>query len=197
MWWYGLKISCSVLMNAFAFGCSGNLVQAQEPVFHSKPNSMVHLDSNALKCLVGEPIYPEDARPLLAALLSPRMVYSLLEWPRMQREAEHLGFLVVAWRDPRVPELEWQAALASPGLAGWDVPMPRALPSACWAQWAPIDHVPLTRVAFHADMHPWPIWGVMTSNAWRASLTHRLNMLKNAALAVDSNAPISSGEPSH
>lgn len=114
----------------------------------------------------------------------------------MQREAERLGFRVVAWRDPRVPDAEWQSALASPALAVWDVPFPHALPEPCWAQWMPIDHVPLTRIVWQASVHPWPIWGVMTNGAWRASLGHRLRMLKYAATSVGSHGLQRSGDPS-
>ena len=138
-------------------------------------------DPLANSCFGGGSGDHDDPRPLLAALVSPRMVYSLLEWPRMQAEAQALGFRVQVWQDPRVPPAEWAMALASPALVRWEGPAPAPLPRDCLAQWGAVDHWPLTRVISGQLVHPWPIWGVMSTEAWRASLLNRLHGLSAAS----------------
>src|SRR3990167_8339831 len=59
-------------------------------------------------CFVRPPTDPNQL--VVVMLLSPRMVYTLLEWPRMRQTAEALGYRVLGWKDPRVPETEWQTA---------------------------------------------------------------------------------------
>ena len=153
-------------------------------VLPASPSPRV-LSETALRCFEGQaPTANGAERPLVTALLSPRMVYSLLEWPRMQREAEAAGYRVQAWRDPRVPLGEWQQAWASPAMHGWNGPLPQALPEACVAEWGPVNHVPLVRVVWMGRLHPWPAWGIMDREAWLATLALRRNGLADAMEAA-------------
>jgi hypothetical protein len=140
-----------------------------------------------LHCFEGENASLLDNRPLVVAVLSPRMVYSLLEWPNMAREAEALGFRVRAWRDPRVPEGEWRQALSSLAYLRAGVLDPEPLPSDCLNRWAPIDHLPLAQILLDRQLHSWPLWGVMTPDAWRTSLLNRLASLRREAIRVGSH----------
>jgi hypothetical protein len=110
--------------------------------------------------------------PVVLMMLSPRMVYSLLEWRRMRAVAVDEGFCVIPARDPRVPESEWQQAveraslpelLQAPSLA--DLGVPQALF---------FNHAPTSQVWRCGHAHPWPVFGVMTNAGWRRSLRARL-----------------------
>lgn len=143
------------------------------------------LDAAGLRCFLGpETGLTGEERPWVVALLSPRMVYSLQAWPRMKSEAEALGFRVAAWRDPRIPEIEWRAALDTEALSRSNSVEVEALQEGCLAQWMPIDHVPLTRVLWRGHVHRWPVWGVMTSQAWEETLRNRLASLKGAVASA-------------
>jgi hypothetical protein len=116
-------------------------------------------------------------RPGLIVVLSPRMVYSLLEWPRLQREAFGLGFWTLVWQDPQVPDSEWAAAMASGPMVDWPLPKPVRPPQNCLADWLPFDHVPYVRVVLGQWLHTWPIWGVMPGQHWQAVLLNRRGAL--------------------
>ena len=51
----------------------------------------------------------------VVVVLSPRMVYALIEWPRMREAAVAMGLRVVASRAPGLPEQEWAAAVEAAG----------------------------------------------------------------------------------
>ncbi|MDO5626475.1 MAG: hypothetical protein Q4G71_17535 [Pseudomonadota bacterium] len=108
---------------------------------------------------------------MVMVLLSPRMVYALLEWPRMQRVAQEAGFAVKVWRDPRVPDAEWQEAVHASGQAEMLAapPMPAPLATACGL----LNHAPAAVVSWQGRVHPWPIQGVMPDAAWLAVLRAR------------------------
>ncbi|GAB4209985.1 MAG: hypothetical protein Fur0019_17480 [Tibeticola sp.] len=116
------------------------------------------------------------ARAQLFVVLSPRMVYALREWPRLSDQAQAAGFDVHGVRDPRVPEAEWRAAVASarlPELAAW--------PAASLAGWSGAqvrNHWPIAWVRWQARRHPWPILGVMPDAAWLQLLRERLEDLQ-------------------
>ncbi|MDR1968362.1 MAG: hypothetical protein LBQ32_06680 [Burkholderiaceae bacterium] len=118
-------------------------------------------------------------QPVVLMTLSPRMVYSLLEWRRMRAIAVAEGFCVVPARDPRVPEGEWQQAVSRAGL-----PELRAAPSLAdlgVPQALFLNHAPTSQVWRCGHAHPWPILGVMTDVGWRRSLHARLADLKRDA----------------
>ena len=112
-------------------------------------------------------------RPILVAVLSPRMVYSVLEWPRLRAVAEQEGFDIVAWWAPGIPYQESEAAAIK---AGWDIKERTSVgitPAECrsWVGWP--NHFPFSRVMVWGRAHEWPIWGVMPDGDWRTSLTFR------------------------
>ncbi len=117
---------------------------------------------------------PHQAR--VHMLLSPRMPYALAEWPRMADIARQAGFDVVAYRDPRVPVTEWQAAVGSRGMA--DMLERPALDAETAAACGMLNHAPAALVARCGHTHPWPILGVMPSEAWRHVLQSRSDDLE-------------------
>lgn len=176
----GLGLLCGVLMA----GCSGAPVRPEAALLVAV-QPVARLEPATLKCFTGPVTASSEERPWAVALLSPRMVYSLLGWPRMQREAEALGFQVQAWRDPRVPAAEWRAALGAEMLSDWRTISLETLPAECLAHWLPIDHLPLARVVWREQVHMWPIWGVMPPDAWRATLLNRLQTLQGTVVPAD------------
>lgn len=130
------------------------------------------------ECFAGS---PTDAdKPVVVMLLSPRMVYTLLEWTRMRQAAEALGYRVLGWKDPRVPEAEWRAALASPSATTTDPDALLAMPAQCDSLWRGMNHSPMGFVLSGAHLHPWPVWGVMPEEAWSEALRFRLLALRRA-----------------
>lgn len=124
---------------------------------------------------------PEPAAPVLLVLLSPRMVYALQEWPRMDATAQLAGFRVVACRDPRVPLDEWQAAARQV-----DWPEGQGLPALGEDEarrHGLLNHAPSALVMARGCVHPWPVLGVMPDAAWRAVLMARRADLEQAAPA--------------
>lgn len=109
-------------------------------------------------------------RTVLLSVLSPRMVYSMTEWPRMRLAAEADGFAVVAWRLPAVPDAEWRAAVKRAAWS-WDVSEP--VPDACMDWLGRPNHFPYSWVIGPGGIHPWPIWGVLPDAAWVESLRCR------------------------
>lgn len=129
-------------------------------------------------CFVGTPT--DASKPVVVILLSPRMVYSLLEWARMRQTAEALGYRVQSWKDPRVPEAEWRAALASPAARTTDPDALLAMPAQCDSLWRGMNHSPMSLVLLGSHLHPWPVWGVMPEEAWSEALRFRLLALRRA-----------------
>ncbi|MBK6868510.1 MAG: hypothetical protein IPG98_11520 [Burkholderiales bacterium] len=114
---------------------------------------------------------PATAQTIAQIVLSPRMPYALREWRRMAASARAAGFQVSAWRDPRVPEAEWQAAVGVaelPELRTAPI-LPMELAKACGV----LNHAPATVLARCGHGHPWPILGVMPDAAWLQLLDAR------------------------
>ena len=111
------------------------------------------------------------AQAVVHVVLSPRMPYALREWRRMAASARVAGFPVVAWRDPRVPEAEWQAAIDAAELPELRAAPALALDVAAACQM--LNHAPATVVARCGRGHPWPILGVMPDVAWLQLLDAR------------------------
>jgi len=133
---------------------------------------------------------PSDAsEPVLVMLLSPRMVYSLLDGARLRQTAEALGYQVLSWKDPRVPESEWRAALASPASTTTDPDALLAMPARCQSLWRNVNHSPTSFVLLGSQIHPWPVWGVMPDEAWREALLFRLLALQRAQVQISSPGP--------
>lgn len=117
-------------------------------------------------------------RPILVTVLSPRMVYSVTEWPRMRTAAEAEGFDAVAWWASDLADDEGAAAAE---LAGWSVhEMARVaqVPAECGESVGRPNHYPYSRVLDRGRLHAWPIWGVMPNQAWVDSLRWRLHALR-------------------
>lgn len=112
-------------------------------------------------------------RAALVAVLSPRMVYSMTEWPRMRAAAVNDGFEVVAWRLPAVPGPEWRDAAARARWSTSDTANVSETPAACEAWLARPNHFPYSLVIEHGRVHPSPIWGVLPDAAWVESLRLR------------------------
>lgn len=130
-----------------------------------------------------------SSSPVVVMLISPRMVYSLSEWPRMRLAALAAGFDVVTWKAPGVPPHEWAQAVQA---ARW-TPMQSALigdaPAACSAWWQSLNHFPFSVVVQGDQVHGWPIWGVLPDEAWTASLAVRLEALREASIRNHLKSP--------
>lgn len=125
-------------------------------------------------------------------LLSPRMSFSLQEWPTMKRVAESMGFTVVSWKDPRVPPDEWRKAMAvalPPGKGDAMASDLRDMPVRCRSLWAGVNHSPFSLVAARTHLHPWPIWGVMPEQPWREALRFRLDAIRQAPPIAAPSSP--------
>ena len=119
-----------------------------------------------------------SAQPTAHILLSPRMPYAMQEWRRMVTSARTNGFQVVSWRDPRVPDAEWKAAVeAADATALRDAPV-LALETA--ASCGMLNHSPATVVTRCGRSHPWPILGVMPDAAWLEVLATRRTDLEQS-----------------
>ena len=137
----------------------------------------------ALAVARAEPLSSADCRatasPTVLMVLSPRMVYALREWPRMQRTAERAGFAVCSLRDPRVGESEWRAAANAAGRSeALDLPLLDTAMLRASAIPGLLNHSPASLVQFDGRLHPWPILGVMPDAAWIAVLQDRLDRLR-------------------
>jgi hypothetical protein len=112
-------------------------------------------------------------RAALVTVLSPKMVYSMTEWPRMRAAAVDDGFEVVAWRSAAVSGPEWRDAVAK---AGWprseDVNVSET-PTACEDWLGRPNHFPYSVVIERGRVHSSPIWGVLPDAAWVESLRLR------------------------
>lgn len=111
------------------------------------------------------------------AVLSPRMVYSLTEWPRLRRLAMNDGLRVIAWRSSEIGETEWRAALDRAGWTAEEADAVAQVPVACAAWVARPNHFPYTWVVAPGGAVSWPIAGVLPDAAWLASLRLRRGML--------------------
>lgn len=120
-----------------------------------------------------------DRAPALLAVLSPRMVYALKEWPRMAAVARAQGFRLHVLRDARVPLQEWHEAVRAADLP--DLRDIEALDEAAAAACQLANHWPAVLVMGCGQVHPWPVLGVMPDEAWRHVLQHRAVWLKEHA----------------
>lgn len=127
--------------------------------------------------------------PVVVMTISPRMVYSMLEWPRMRAVALAAGFEVVTWAAPGVSSQEWAQAVEA---ARW-TPSQSALiseaPAACAAWLQRPNHFPFSAVVLDGRVHGWPIWGVLSDEAWVASLEMRLTSLRVAGTSSKVKSP--------
>lgn len=108
-----------------------------------------------------------DQRPVVLAMISTRMGYSVTEWARLRDQADAAGFRVLLWRDP----LDSTDAQAVPGTS--------TVSAGCLPVWGVINHYPFVRVALGNHVHAWPVWGVMPDHAWRETLLQRLRGLQD------------------
>jgi hypothetical protein len=120
------------------------------------------------------------AAPVVVMLISPRMVYSMLEWPRMRSAALAAGFEVVTWKAPGVSGQEWASAIQAARWTPSQSALVRDVPAACAAWMQRPNHFPFSEVALDGLVHAWPIWGVLSDEAWTTSLALRLKALKDA-----------------
>lgn len=115
---------------------------------------------------------------MVVAVLSPRMVYSMTEWPRMRATALSEGFGVVAWWSPDLTGNEGAAAAEKAGWTTSDMANVTQVPSECVASVGRPNHYPFSVVLDRWKVHDWPIWGVMPDQAWVDSLHWRLFALR-------------------
>ncbi len=109
----------------------------------------------------------------LVVVLSPKMVYSMTEWPRMRAAALDEGFDVVAWRSPALPEREWQGAVVKAQWSASDIARVARTPAVCSTWLGMPNHFPYSVVVERGLVHPSPIWGVLPDAAWIESLRLR------------------------
>lgn len=110
---------------------------------------------------------------IVLVVLSPKMVYSMTEWPRMRTTAARNGFEVVAWPSPALSEGEWQDAVVKARWSAADIASVSPAPSEC-SQWLGLpNHFPYSLVVEHGRVHPSPVWGVLPDAMWVDSLQLR------------------------
>jgi len=119
-------------------------------------------------------------RPIVVAVLSPRMVYSMTEWPRMRAAAEAEGFDAVAWWAPGLTDGEGAVAAERAGWSADEIARPVRMPDACAGLLGHANHYPYSRVLDRGRLHAWPVWGVMPNQAWVDSLRWRLRSLQQS-----------------
>ena len=156
-----------------------------EPLFSIQTPAV--LGDIGIDCLAA--LSSKSSAPQVVMLISPRMVYSMLEWPRMREVALAAGLDVVTWKAPGVPAQEWAQAV---GAIRW--PPSRSVlvsdaSSACTAWLQRPNHFPFSMVALDGQVHGWPIWGVLSDEAWAESLALRLKALKDAKTLSKANPP--------
>lgn len=131
---------------------------------------------------------PAPTRATVVMVISPRMVYSLLEWPRMRALAQAAGFQVVTWSSPDLLAGEWTQAVRT---ASWPSDLKDAVgevPPACAALIKRVNHFPYSLVLAQNHLHHWPIWGVLSDEAWATSLAHRLSALSAGSVVSQEGA---------
>lgn len=116
---------------------------------------------------------PPGRVALVVVVLSPRMVYSMTEWPRMREAAVSEGFDVVAWRSPAVPEWEWQDAVVKLRWPASEIDAISTPPTICTTWLGQPNHFPYSVVIERGRAHPSPIWGVLPDAVWVESLRLR------------------------
>jgi hypothetical protein len=114
----------------------------------------------------------------LLVVLSPKMVYSMTEWPRMRAAAVSDGFDVVTWRLPTLPEQEWRDAVVKAQWPASDIASVAVAPKECGPWLGQPNHFPYSLVVERGHVHPSPIWGVLPDAAWVDSLQQRRRELK-------------------
>lgn len=119
-------------------------------------------------------------RPVVVAVLSPRMVYSMTEWPRMRAAAEAEGFDAVAWWAPDLADDEGAVAAEQAGWSAHEIAHLVRVPDACTGSLGHANHYPYSRVLYRGRLHAWPILGVMPNQAWVDSLHWRLRSLQQS-----------------
>ena len=89
----------------------------------------------------------------------------------MASVAQQAGWRVMAFRDPQVPDAEWQAATVAGDLQTWrGMPaMDLSVAQACRM----LNHAPTVVLSRCGRVHPWPVWGVMPDAAWAHVLAAR------------------------
>lgn len=130
-----------------------------------------------------------SAVPVVVMLISPRMAYSMSEWPRMRLAALKAGYEVVTWKAPGVSDQEWAQAVQVTHWTSAQSALIGDVPPACAAWWRGPNHFPFSSVVLGGQVHEWPIWGVLSDVAWTASLALRLEALKGARANNDIGLP--------
>jgi hypothetical protein len=154
-------------------GCPGHMGQGLAAPLHisAQASAVAQLPEACHTAL------PPSSQGTVVMVISPRMVYSMGEWPRMRGLAEAAGFQVVTWRSPDLLPGEWAQAVQT---LSWSPSMRDAIeevPPACAPVLGTVNHFPYSVVIAHNRIHSWPIWGVLSDEAWATSLAHRLNAL--------------------
>lgn len=159
------------------FLCGIVLAQDARPTRSDTPTA-VRLNPGCLTAISS----PTSATLLM--VISPRMVYSMLEWPRMLRVALSAGFQVVTWRAQGLSIDEWTHAADK---AGWPSDLHATIgevPLACTALLEGVNHFPFSLVIGRDTYHAWPVWGVLSDEAWLSSLVFRRQGLSVAHTPV-------------
>jgi len=107
----------------------------------------------------------------------------------MRAVAMAAGFDVVTWTASGVSAQEWAQAV---GAARW-TPSQSALigdaPAACAAWLQGPNHFPFSAVVLDGRVHRWPVWGVLSDEAWVAALELRLTALNDAGTLSEVKSP--------
>lgn len=159
---------------------------AHSETFPSRPVSQVVRDIGA-DCQVAWSGRP--AGPVVVMLISPRMVYSMSEWPRMRVAALAAGFEVVTWKAPGVSPHEWTQAVQAARWTSLQSALIGDVPAACSEWLHGLNHFPFSSVVLGDRIHGWPIWGVLSDEAWAASLALRLGALNDARIQNNVKSP--------
>ncbi|WP_171984886.1 hypothetical protein [Hydrogenophaga sp. A37] len=130
-----------------------------------------------------------SAAPVVVMLISPRMVYSMSEWPRMRLAALAAGFEVVTWKAPGVSAQEWAQAAQATQWRRSQSALIGDVPPACTVWLRRLNHFPFSSVVLGDQVHEWPIWGVLSDEAWIDSLALRLESLKGQSAKNNRRLP--------
>ncbi len=115
-------------------------------------------------------------QPVTLYVWSPRMVQSVLQAASAKQAAQHSGARFVAALDPRVPQLEAQAALGAAS-AEINAALSAEQPLCADAFEHALDHAPMLFIISRQRLHAHRIIGVMPEREWRAAITMRLHEL--------------------
>lgn len=136
-------------------------------------SSGAQADESQVPAVCQETVLREPGEWVVVAVISPRMVYAMTEWPRMRRAALKEGYRVLAWRSSEAGDAEWRDASRR---AGWDAADTAAVsrvPSGCVDWIGHPNHFPFVRVVDAHGKASWPIWGVLPDADWQESLRYR------------------------